>query len=133
MSLYLLDTNALSAIINDPWGKLATKAFLVGEEFLVTSVIVSCELFYGVERGSPALRARVANSLKRIAVLSLGDDVSEHYARVRAALDVEGRPIGGNDLLIAAHALAINATLVTDNIREFARVPGLVVEDWLRD
>jgi tRNA(fMet)-specific endonuclease VapC len=69
--------------------------------------------------------------LSEIAVLPFGAPADEAYARIRTALEAAGRPIGGNDLLIAAHAFAEGATLVTANVREFRRVGGLTVENWL--
>ena len=66
-------------------------------------------------------------------MLAIDDAVAPHYARVRHHLERLGTPIGPNDLLIAAHALALDAVLITDNENEFRRVPGLQVENWLRD
>jgi tRNA(fMet)-specific endonuclease VapC len=63
--------------------------------------------------------------------VGLQDLTLKPEARIRAVLEAAGTPIGPNDLLIAAHALSLGATLVTDNLREFARVPGLAVENWL--
>ncbi|HEX8555671.1 MAG TPA: type II toxin-antitoxin system VapC family toxin [Sphingomonas sp.] len=133
MTIHLLDTNILSDIIRYPLGKAADRLEMEGDRAL-TSVIVAGELRYGVERrGGADLRARVEGALNRIPVMPLGDEVSMYYARVRADLERRGLPIGGNDLLIAAHALSLGATLVTDNLREFTRVEGLAVENWLRD
>ena len=64
--------------------------------------------------------------------MSFDEDAARRYGEVRAALERQGQPIGRNDLMIAAHALALDATLVTDNVREFARVEGLRLENWLR-
>lgn len=132
--MYLLDTNALSEIINSPFGRVAGKALMIDGTLLATSVIVACELRYGVERrGSDALRARVDGALERLTVLPIGADAAAPYARIRAELERRGLTIGGNDMLIAAHALAIGATLVTDNVREFSRIGDLKLENWLRD
>jgi tRNA(fMet)-specific endonuclease VapC len=78
------------------------------------------------------LNQRIDQLLASIEVAALDSGVDEHYGRIRAELEAHGTPIGGNDLLIAAHALAEQATLVTDNTGEFRRVPGLRVENWLR-
>jgi tRNA(fMet)-specific endonuclease VapC len=95
-------------------------------------LIVACELRYGTQKkGSDALTARVEQLLDTIDVIPLQDDTSVHYAQIRTALESIGRPIGGNDLLIAAHARSLGLIVVTANTKEFARVPGLVVENWL--
>lgn len=79
-------------------------------------------------------RERAYGGLQQIVeVLPIDEAVTPHYARIRDHLERQGTPIGPNDLLIAAHAAALDATLVTDNEREFLRVPGLQIENWLRD
>jgi tRNA(fMet)-specific endonuclease VapC len=70
--------------------------------------------------------------LEALEILPLEPKADLHYGRIRAELEKAGTPIGGNDLLIAAHALAVDGVLVTDNIREFKRIEGLQVENWLR-
>ncbi|WP_372859810.1 type II toxin-antitoxin system VapC family toxin [Sphingobium lactosutens] len=102
-------------------------------ETIVTSIIVASELRFGAERRGPErLTAQLEGILKRLPVLPLEDDADRHYGALRAELERQGKPIGGNNMFIAAHALALDATLVTDNVREFERVPGLRVENWLR-
>lgn len=97
-----------------------------------TSVVVACELRYGVhKKSSPSLAAKVDQLLSWVEVLPLEVQIDLHYAEIRVALEKMGRPIGHNDLLIAAHARGLGLTLVTDNIGEFSRVPGLLVENWL--
>jgi tRNA(fMet)-specific endonuclease VapC len=97
-----------------------------------TSVVVACELRYSVhKKGSPRLAAKVDQLLSGVEVLPLDVRVDLHYAEVRVALEKMGQPIGHNDLLIAAQARALGLTLVTDNLREFSRVPGLAIEIWL--
>jgi tRNA(fMet)-specific endonuclease VapC len=71
--------------------------------------------------------------LEQVAILPMEPPVEEHYADIRHTLERAGTPIGPNDLLIAAHARALGLTLVTDNVREFSRVPGLLVENWLAE
>jgi len=130
---YLIDTNILSALVKRPASGVRRIARIDREE-ICTSIIVACELRYGaVKKGSAALTQRVEQVLSRMDVLPLGRDVDRHYAAVRVALEKIGQPIGHNDLLIAAHALALGAVLVTDNMREFSRVPGLGVENWLSE
>lgn len=131
---YLLDTNILSAVVKQPAGPLARRIAIMNREDYCTSLVVACELRYGVlKKGSPNLAAKVDQLLMRIDVLPLEGSVDLQYAEVRVALEKMGQPIGHNDLLIAAHARALGLTLVTDNVREFSRVPGLRVENWLAE
>ncbi|MBC8129471.1 MAG: PIN domain-containing protein [Rhizobiaceae bacterium] len=133
VTLFLLDTNAASDLLRRPDGRIAEHVKRVGETNVGMSVLVSAELAFGAEQSSsPTLVWRVESLRRRISVLSFEQPADLHYGRLRAILKARGLPIGPNDLLIAAHALALNATLVTDNIREFSRVPGLAVENWLR-
>jgi tRNA(fMet)-specific endonuclease VapC len=130
---YLLDTNILSELIKQPHGYTAQKiATLENEKACCTSVIVACELRYGAQKkDSPALTAKVNQLLETIDILPLNTNIEEHYARLRVTLERAGTPIGSNDLLIAAHACTLDLILVTGNVKEFSRIPGLVVENWL--
>ena len=129
---YLLDTNTLSDLIRRPQGRIADKLADVGEDRVVTSIVVACELRYGAaKRGSKRLTRQVEVVLGAIAVLPLETGVDKHYAQIRATLEKLGMPIGANDLLIAAHARTLRAVCVTANVTEFTRVPGLKVENWL--
>lgn len=131
--MFLLDTNILSDLIRQPDGMVAHAIADVGEDAIATSIIVAGELRYGGEkRGSQRLQSKIEDLLSLIPVLPLKDDADACYGRLRAELERLGTPIGANDMLIAAHALAIGATLVTDNIREFERVEGLKLVNWLR-
>lgn len=129
---YLLDTNVLSEMARHPSGPLARRISDVGEEVICTSIIVACEVHYGlIKRGSPQLTRRMTNLLAAMEVLTeFPADTGVHYGRIRAKLESMGQPIGPNDLLIAAHARAAGLTLVTGNFREFRRVPELLVENW---
>lgn len=99
---------------------------------MCTSIIVACEIRFGIVRnGDTALTRQMERVLNAIEILPLEPPVDEHYADIRAALERAGTPIGPNDLLIAAQARALGLTLVTGNWREFSRVPGLSVENWL--
>ena len=132
MVRYLLDTNVLSDLIRNPGGSAARRLAVVGEATVCTSIIVACELRYGaVRKGSPQLSDRVETVLESLEVLPLDKESDRHYAMVRSQLDRLGKPIGPNDLLIAAHTLALDLILVTDNVKEFSRVPGLSIENWL--
>jgi tRNA(fMet)-specific endonuclease VapC len=129
---YLFDTNILSALIKQPTSPLARRMATMDRDLFCTSVVVACELRYGVnKKGSPSLAAKVDQLLSGVEVLPLDVQFDLHYAEVRVALEKMGQPIGHNDLLIAAHARALGLTLVTDNTSEFSRVPGLAVENWL--
>jgi tRNA(fMet)-specific endonuclease VapC len=132
MVRYLLDTNILSDLLRNPGGLVARRLAVVGEVTVCTNVVVACELRYGAaKKGSPALSARVESLLESLEILPLDRETDRHYAQIRLHLDRTGRPIGPNDLLIAAHALALGLTLVSDNVEEFARIPRLTLENWL--
>jgi tRNA(fMet)-specific endonuclease VapC len=129
---YLLDTNILSDLLRNPSGRVARRLAVVGEATVCTSIVVACELRYGAaKKGSPALSERVSALLGSLEVLPLEKESDRHYAEIRSHLARMGEPIGPNDLLIAAHTLALDLTLVTDNVKEFARVPRLPIENWL--
>ncbi|RAH95404.1 VapC toxin family PIN domain ribonuclease [Acuticoccus sediminis] len=129
---WLLDTNVLSDLIRRPQGIVAQRLAEVGEKRVATSIIVAAELRYGAaKKGSDRLTRQVEVILAALPVLALEAPVDATYASIRAELEHCGTPIGGNDLLIAAHTMALNLTLVTANVGEFARVPGLRVENWL--
>jgi tRNA(fMet)-specific endonuclease VapC len=102
---------------------------------LVLSPVVMGELEFGAEKSahSERNRARLAELVERLPLAVIDMETSRCYGQVRAALERQGTPIGANDTWIAAHALALGATVVTDNVGEFARVPGLQVEIWLFD
>ena len=131
-SLYLLDTNIVSDLLRNPSGMTARRVAEVGEGHLATSVIVAGELRFGAaKRRSADLSARVEGVLSRLKVIDLAAPADRLYAEARSRLEAAGAPIGANDLWIAAHALALDRILVTANEREFSRVPGLRVENWL--
>ena len=130
---YLFDANVISHIVRFPTGKVAERLSEVGSEQVFTSVIVSAEVMFGVRRKeSDELAKKVGAVLSRLQVAPFEKPADESYADLRSILEKAGKPIGPNDLFIAAHALALNAVLVTANEREFSRVPGLKVENWLR-
>ena len=131
--MYLLDTMIVSDLVRNPHARLAQRVARVPADRVSTSIVCAGELRYGAERsGSVRLRLQLEQVLGSLPVLPLGDDADQHYGRLRARLERDGRVIGGNDLWIAAHALSLDATLVTDNLREFDRVEGLKAENWLR-
>jgi tRNA(fMet)-specific endonuclease VapC len=129
---YLLDTNIISDVIRSPDGAAARRIVQVGPKGIFTSIIVAAELRYGcAKKGSPTLLAKVEAILETMPVLPLDIPVDLEYGGIRAALEATGQPIGMNDLLIAAQACALGLTLVTGNTREFSRIRGLSVENWL--
>jgi tRNA(fMet)-specific endonuclease VapC len=131
LTRYLLDTNILSDLIRNPQGKAAKRISKVGEDNVCTSIIVAAELRYGCARsGSRKLIEAVEELLSEINILPFDVPADATYGMIRAALEASATPIGGNDLLIAAHAQAIAATIVTAK-GEFKRVRGLKVENWL--
>lgn len=130
---WLLDTDTLSELIRNPRGVVVEHLARVSPDSMCTSIVVACELRYGAwRRGSAALTERVEALLGAMPVLPFDQPSDHHYADIRATLEAAGTPIGGNDLLIAAQARSRGLVVVTHNTREFARVPGLEVEDWLR-
>lgn len=129
---YLLDTNILSDLIRRPQGTVAQRIASVGETNVCTSVIVAAELRYGAaKRGSATLSKQVDDVLGVLDILPFESPMESTYARVRSDLEARGTPIGGNDVLIASQAIALECTLVTDNAGEFTRVVGLRHENWL--
>jgi tRNA(fMet)-specific endonuclease VapC len=132
LTRYLLDTNILSDLIRNPQGRAAKRIAKVGEDQVCTSIIVAAELRYGCAKsGSRRLIEAVEELLGEIDILPFDVPADAAYGMIRTALEASGQPIGGNDLLIAAHAQAIAATIVTGNEREFKRIRGLKVENWL--
>jgi len=129
----LLDTNIVSDLVRNPAGLAATRLRQMGDDGICTSVIVAAELRFGAaKRGSDRLSRQLEQVLSAIEILPLTPPADRLYGDVRARLEHAGTPIGGNDLLIAAHALASDCILVTDNEREFSRIDGLTIENWLR-
>lgn len=134
MSAYLLDTNIISDLVRNPSGSAARRIEHLDPGDLCTSIIVAAELRYGcAEKGSAKLLARVESVLTFIPVLPLDVPADGEYGGIRAELEAAGQIIGMNDLLIAAHAYALKVTLVTNNVREFSRIRGLKVDNWLED
>jgi tRNA(fMet)-specific endonuclease VapC len=132
-SKYLFDTNILSEIIKQPSGQLAQKIIQLDNDSYCTSIIVACELRYGIfKKNSTVLQEKVERLLANMIVEPLGEDVDCYYAKLRVALEKNGQLIGAHDMLIASHALALNTILITANEREFLRVPNLSVENWLK-
>jgi tRNA(fMet)-specific endonuclease VapC len=130
---YLLDTNIVSDLVRNPQGRIAQHIRKIGEAQVCTSIIVAAELRYGAaKKQSSRLTTQLQAVLGALEVLPLEAPVDAIYGALRTRLEKAGRPIGANDLLIAAQALAFGYTLVTDNEKEFAQVKDLPRENWLR-
>lgn len=132
MPRYMLDTDTCSYIMRRSSDALLQRLAKAAVNDLCISVITKSELLYGVEV-SPKQKqdeAALQAFLQYIEVLDFPDEASSHYAKIRSELKVRGSMIGANDLLIAAHARSLGLILVTNNIREFKRVRGLIIENW---
>ena len=131
---YLLDTNILSDLVRHPQGEIVNRIAEAGEKTICTSIIAAAELRFGAEKsGSVKLVDRVDLVLSAIEILPLESPADREYGKLRHYLARQGTLIGPNDMLIAAQALGASLTMVTANTREFSRVPGLAVENWLTD
>ncbi|PTE19380.1 VapC toxin family PIN domain ribonuclease [Cereibacter changlensis JA139] len=129
----MLDTNIISDLLRNPDGNAAKRIADVGPDAICVSIITAAELRYGcAKKGSAKLLAHVEAILESVQVLAFDAPADAEYGGIRAELEAAGKPIGPNDLLIAAHAYAAGAILVTDNSGEFSRVRGLRVENWIR-
>lgn len=129
---YMLDTNIASYIVRGPSPALAARLMAVPMAQVCVSAVTEGELLYGLARrpGATALQTAVREFLKRVEVLVWDSAAATRYGALRAGLEAAGTPMGNLDTLIAAHALAAAAILVT-NDQAFARVPALVVENWV--
>lgn len=130
---YLLDTNMVSDLVRNPQGKVADQILKIGDTNVCTSIVVAAELRYGAEKKqSPRLSAQLDAVLGALEILPFEKPADTTYGVIRAQLERAGKPIGANDLLIAAQALALGCTVVTDNEREFSRLKQLQFVNWLR-
>ena len=132
MIRYMLDTNICIYIINAKPLAVLERFKLEAIGSIAISSISAAELAYGVAKsGSDKNRIGLEMFLAPLAVLPFDENAIWQYGQLRTDLEKQGHPIGPMDTMIAAHALAINTTLVTNNTREFARVEGLLVENWV--
>lgn len=131
-TLYLLDTNILIALLRDR-GQIARPRLRAAEGRIAVSTISEMELEYGIERSASPARNRQAvdELLSLVEVIPFETTAAMHAGRIRAVLAARGTPIGPYDALLAGHARSLGMVVVTHNVREFSRVPGLEVEDWL--
>ncbi len=131
--LYMLDTNICSYIIRNRPQKIREKFKEIEKNHTVAlSSIVVSELLYGATKnGSPKLMKIVSSFIDNFIIYDYSKISAKYYADIRSNLEKQGKIIGANDLLIASHALSLKATLVTNNIREFERIDGLILENWV--
>jgi tRNA(fMet)-specific endonuclease VapC len=134
MDLYLLDTDICSYIMKRSDQRLLDKLRTVELEKIAVSVVTEAELLYGTKlSGKPKqVRASFDSFIVHVRVFDWGREAADHYADIRAQLRRRGEMIGANDLMIAAHARSLGATIITNNEREFRRVKGLAVENWTK-
>jgi len=134
--VYMLDTDTCIFLMRGEFPRLAARVQLVPLQQQVMSVVTFAELTYGVQASAAAQRKQnqaVLDSLAlHLAVLEWPQDAAQHYAEIRLDLKKRGAQLGAADLMIAAHARAIDAIVVTNNTKDFGRVKGLVVENWTK-
>ncbi len=129
---YLLDTNTCIRYLNGRSKAISDRLNTLSDGDAAVCSVVKAELFFGAMRSQNPIKTLDGQQqfLSLFISLPFDDLAAEHYGRIRAALVSQGTPIGSNDLLIAAIALANNLILITHNTREFERVAGLRLEDW---
>ena len=129
----LLDTNICIYIARNQPPSVAERFAHAAPGSLGISLITWGELCFGADKSHDPARAkeRLARFVADVPVQVMGSEVGEHYGDIRATLERAGTPIGNNDLWIAAHARALGVMLISNNIREFERVPGLRLENWV--
>jgi tRNA(fMet)-specific endonuclease VapC len=131
---FMLDTNIVSDLVRNPGGRAFQTWQKKGFPDLCISAIVTSELYFGIEkRQSDRLSRGVEEVLARVSILPYENPSARVYGRLRSTAERSGKIIGPVDLFIAAHALSLDMTLVTNNIREFSRVDGLKLENWLEE
>lgn len=132
---YMLDTNTLVYVLNArPHHQAVIERFRrENPRDMVVSSITLAELQFGIEKSGrrDATRQTLRRVLEALNVIPFEEKAAERYGTVRALLEAGGQPIGPLDTLIAAHAMSLDLTLVTHNTREFSRVPGLRVDNWV--
>lgn len=130
--MFILDTDICSYIMRRSSARLLERIRAVSLDDQAVSIVTVAELLFGIRLSARLVQAKDAFDafIPHLAVLDWDYSAAEHYAEIRADLKRRGSPIGSNDLMIAAHARSLDATLVTNNVREFRRVTGLRVENW---
>jgi tRNA(fMet)-specific endonuclease VapC len=129
---YLLDTNICIYIINEQPAQVLQRLIQAGRESLAISTITVAELALGVAKSTRAdSRVKLENFLSKFPILDWGQDAAWVYGNVRKTLEAKGQRIGERDLLLACQALSLDITMVTNNTREFERIEGLKLENWV--
>lgn len=130
--LWMLDTTICSYILRERPPQVKVKFEEVGADHLAISSVVLAELYYGAARHEKhiAIRREIDDFASRLTVQPWDEHAAHHYGEIRAALERNGQPIGAMDMMIAAHARSLRATVVTNNLRHFQRVPDLLVDNW---
>jgi tRNA(fMet)-specific endonuclease VapC len=131
--LRFLDTDICVAFLRGTSSMVRDRLLRQSRVAVALPAIVVAELFFGAEKSIPQRRnaTKVEEFVESFQVVAFGRDAAKYYARIRALLEGKGEPIGANDYLVAATVVAEKGTLVTGNVREFGKVPGLKVENWL--
>ncbi len=133
--MYMLDTNICIYVLKNHSEKLRHK-FKAIKNICISSITYG-ELCFGIENGDSSKREARREQLdiftQRLLIDPWDEDAARHYGFIRAILKKQGTIIGNNDLLISAHALSMNAVLVTNNVSEFSRVPDLTIENWVSE
>lgn len=132
MLRYMLDTNICIYVIRRRPPELRPRFNSLADQLCISAVAAG-ELIYGAEKSSrPVENLEIVEAFTaRLAVLPFAERAAAHYGQIRAALERDGKPIGPHDTMIAAHARSEGLVLVTNNLREFQRVPGLRAENWV--
>ncbi len=131
--MYMLDTDICIYVLKKRSDKLRHK-FKTTKNICISSVTYG-ELCFGIENGDNSMKEARWKELnlftQRLFIEPWDENAAKHYGSIRALLRKQGTPIGNNDLLIAAHARSLDSVMVTNNIREFERVPDLIIENWI--
>jgi len=133
--MYMLDTNICIYVLKNHTDKLRQK-FKAIKNISISSVTYA-ELCFGIENGESSRREARWKQLdlftQRLLIEPWDEEAARHYGFIRALLKKQGTPLGNNDLLIASHARSVNAVLVTNNVKEFNRIPDLTIENWVSE
>ena len=131
--LHMLDTNICSYILKNHPLKVRDRFHEVGNDGLSLSTVVLAELYFGAARHPQGvtIRQEIDDFATMLTVIAWDEAAADHYGNIRAALERDGSPIGAMDMMIAAHARSLKATLVTNNTKHFEKVPGLSITNWL--
>jgi tRNA(fMet)-specific endonuclease VapC len=129
--MYFLDSNICLYYLRNQYRSLSEKLLRTSPGKIKIPSIVEAEILTGVEKGAQQITREIWEEfLSAFEIIPFDNDAARQYAVIRAYLERQGTIIGPNDLIIAAVVLANNGILITHNVQEFVRVPGLAIEDW---